>query len=312
MKVLILTEGGGKIGFGHVTRCIALCEAFEEHDIFPELLVNGDNSILDLFKYNNFQRFDWIKNKEELFLKIAQSDFIIIDSYLAEKSMYDKISEVTSGKMLMIDDNNRIDYPKGIVVNPSIYGDKLNYIKKNDMTYLLGKDYVILRKEFWKVSVNKIKRRVKNILISFGGTNNCDLANTIANFLKEKYNFIIYIVDSKNNKLTAMEILNQMLESDICISGGGQTTYELARLGIPTIGICFAENQLGNLTSGDEVGLLKNAGWFNDKKLFQSIGGIFNDLNYEHRLIMSKTGKEYFDGQGSKRIIKKILGKGKI
>ena len=121
MKILFLTEGEEKIGFGHITRCIALCEAFEEKDINPALLVNGDNSILDLLRYKNFQRFDWIKNKEQLLPKIAQSDFIVIDSYLAEKSLYDKISEVTDGKMLMIDDYNRIDYPKGILVNPSIY-----------------------------------------------------------------------------------------------------------------------------------------------------------------------------------------------
>ena len=36
MKILFLTEGGEKIGFGHITRCIALCEALEEKCINPE------------------------------------------------------------------------------------------------------------------------------------------------------------------------------------------------------------------------------------------------------------------------------------
>ena len=309
MKILFLTEGGEKIGFGHIIRCIALCEAFEEKCINPELLVNGESSILGLLKHKNFKIHDWIKNKEKLFQNIAKSDFIVIDSYLAEKSIYDKISEVTGGKMLMIDDYNRIEYPKGIVVNPSIYGDKLDYLRKSDAIYLLGKDYIILRKEFWNVPEKKISKKVKNVLITFGGMNNYDLANKIANFLKEKFNIKIYIVNAKINKLTAKEMLNLMLKSDICISGGGQTTYELARAGVPTIGICLAENQLGNLTSWEKVGILKNADWFNDKKLFQTIEEIFNDLGYESRLRMSKTGKEYFDGQGSKRIIKEILGR---
>jgi len=169
MKVVILTEGGGEIGFGHITRCIALCEAFEEKDINPILLVNGDNSILDFIKYKNFQRFDWIKNKEKIFQNIAKSDFIVIDSYLAEKSIYDKISEVTDGKILMIDDYNRIDYPKGIVVNPSIYGDKLNYLRNSGVIYLFGKDYIILRKEFWNAPEKTISWKVENVLITFGG-----------------------------------------------------------------------------------------------------------------------------------------------
>ena len=29
-KVIILTEGGKKVGFGHITRCISLYQAFEE------------------------------------------------------------------------------------------------------------------------------------------------------------------------------------------------------------------------------------------------------------------------------------------
>jgi len=308
MEVLILTEGGGKIGFGHITRCIALCEAFEEKDINPELLVNGDSSILDLLRLKNFQRFDWVKNEERLFKILTNSDFIIIDSYLAEKSLYNKISEMTDGRILVIDDYNRIDYPKGIVVNPSIYGDKLNYSRKSDTIYLLGKDYIILRKEFWNVPEKKINKKVKNVLITFGGNNNYDLANKIVNFLEKKFDFRFYLVNAKNNK-TAKEMLNLMLESDVCISGGGQTTYELARVGVPTIGVCFAENQLGNLKSWGKVGLLKNAGWFNDKKLFQKVEEIFNELDYESRLKMYEIGKKYIDGQGVKRILKKILEK---
>jgi UDP-2,4-diacetamido-2,4,6-trideoxy-beta-L-altropyranose hydrolase len=307
MKILMLTEGGEKIGFGHITRCIALCEAFEEKDITPELVVNGDDSILDLLKHKNFKIYNWIKNKEKLLQDIANSDFVVIDSYLAEKSIYDKISEVTNCKILMIDDYNRIDYPKGIVVNPSIYGDELDYLRKSVAIYLLGKDYIILRKEFWTVPEKKINKKVENVLITFGGVNKNNLAEKIGNFLREKFNINIYIVNAKINKLTAKEMLNLMLESDICISGGGQTTYELARAGVPTIGICLAENQIGNLTSWEKVGILKNANWFNNKMLFQAIEKIFNDLSFDSRLRMSKTGKECFDGQGSKRIIKEIL-----
>lgn len=309
MKILFLTEGGEKIGFGHITRCIALCEAFEGKCINPELLVNGESSIIDFLKHKNFKIHDWIKNKEKLFQNIAKSDFIVIDSYLAEKSIYDKISEVTDGKILMIDDYNRIDYPKGIVVNPSIYGDKLDYLRKSDAIYLLGKDYIILRKEFWNVPEKKISKKVKNILITFGGWNHYDLANKIADFLKEKFNIKIYIVNAKINKLTAKEMLNLMLESDVCISGGGQTTYELARVGVPTIGICLAENQKFNLMGWKSLGFIEDVYW--DNKDENIIGKIYNSFNsllsYQKRKKLSEIGKSFMDGQGAKNIIKKFL-----
>jgi len=310
MKILILTEGGEKIGFGHITRCIALCEAFEEKCINPELLFNGENSIIDFLKRKNFKIYDWIKNKEKLFRNIAKSDFIVIDSYLAEKSIYDKISEVTSGKILMIDDYNRIDYPKGILVNPSIYGDKLNYSKKNDIIYLFGKDYIILRKVFWNVPEKIINKKVKNVLITFGGMNNYDLANKIGDYLKEKFNIKIYIVNVKNNKLTAKEMLNLMLESDVCISGGGQTTYELARVGVPSIGICLAENQKFNLMGWKSLGFMENLCWdYEDESLIEKIYNSFNSLlSYQKRKKLNEIGRSYVDGQGAKNIIKKFIG----
>lgn len=309
MKILFLTESGAKIGFGHITRCIALCEAFEEKDITPELLVNGDDSILGLLKHKNFKIHNWIKNKEKLFQDIAKSDFVIIDSYLAEKSLYDKISEATDGKMLMIDDYNRIDYPKGILVNPSIFGDKLDYLRKSDAIYLLGEGYIILRKEFWNIPEKKISKKVKNVLITFGGMNNYDLANKIADFLKEKFNIKIYIVDSKNNKLSAEEMLNLMLESDVCISGGGQTINELARVGVPTIGLCLAENQKFNLMGWKSLGFIEDVCWDNeDESLIEKIYNSFNRLlSYQKRKKLNKIGRSFVDGQGAKNIIKKII-----
>ena len=50
MRVFIITEGGRNIGFGHITRCISLYQAFERRKIIPELIVNGDNTIEELLK----------------------------------------------------------------------------------------------------------------------------------------------------------------------------------------------------------------------------------------------------------------------
>lgn len=307
MKVLILTEGGKKKGFGHITRCIALFEAFRRRGISTKLLVNGDSHVRDILEHKNFQMFDWINNRKRLFQNITKSDFIIVDSYLAKESLYKKLSKMSNGKILMIDDYNRIDYPKGIVLNPSIYGERLSYSKKNDVVYLLGKSYIILREEFWSIPRKKINKEIKNVLITFGGMNNYGLERKIVNYLKNKFNFKFIMVNKKKNKLAAKQILDLMLKSDVCISGGGQTIHELIRTRIPIIGICFAENQLRNLISWEKIGLLKNAGWFNDKKLFQKIEKKFKELDFISRLKMYKTGDKYIDGLGAERIVKEVL-----
>jgi len=304
MKALILTEAGKRIGFGHISRCIGLYQGLKEKNIDIELIVNADSSTNHLLKGINHKRINWLKNSEIIFKKLESIDIAIIDSYLADLDFYKKVSEIVKIPVY-IDDYKRLDYPKGVVINPSIYGNKLNYPKKDGINYLLGKDYIILRKEFWQIPKKKINKKIKNVLITFGGINHQKLAKKIAKHLKNKFNFNTYIVEPNKN-LSAKDMLKLMLKADLCISGGGQTTYELAWIGVPTIGICFADNQLNNLIYGEKEGYLKFAGWFNDEELLRKIENFLIDLNYEKRVKMNKIGQESVDGRGVKRLLKTI------
>jgi len=308
MKVVVFTEGGKNIGFGHITRCLALSQVFKEKGVDVFFVVNGDDSVADFFLKEQLQIFDWIKEKDRLLGEVRGNDIIVIDSYLADKQVYDNISDITQGKVLMIDDYKRIDYPKGIVVNPSIYGESINYHSTEGVRYLLGKDYIILRKEFWNIPNKVINEKVKNILITFGGTNHYDLVNRIVNYSKNRFDFHFGIVDVRKNRFTAREMLNLMLKADICISAGGQTLNELARMGMPTIGVCFAENQRLNLEGWHELGFIEYAGRSHDKDLISNISKSIDAISrYEERLKRSKIGRTLVDSKGVSRIIKAVL-----
>jgi len=280
MKVLFLTEGGRNIGFGHITRCIALSDGFKLKKISSYFLIKGDETIIDLLKNKKYEMFDWIKNSQKTLEIVKDYDFVVIDSYLAPKKLYEKISEIKNGNLLMIDDYKRIVYPPGIVVNPSIYGDKLKYPKIKGVKYLLGPKYIILRKEFWNVPKKKISKEIKNILITFGGTASNEFMEKIERFIKENFkNVKIYVVNPNKKKLTPKQMLKLMLKSDLCISAGGQTLYELARVGVPTIGICFADNQLLNLKYFEKYGFIKFAGWYDEKNVLSKLLDKIREIN---------------------------------
>lgn len=150
MKVFILTEGGKNIGFGHITRCLSLYQAFEEKEIIPELILNSDDNIEYLLKGIKYQKLNWTEKRDKLFELIKGADIAIIDSYLADISIYNALFDLVKLPVYM-DDNKRVDYPKGIVVNGSIYAEELNYPKEKGVIYLLGAKYTTLRKEFWEV-----------------------------------------------------------------------------------------------------------------------------------------------------------------
>ena len=53
MKVFIITEGSKNTGFGHITRCLSLYQAFKERGILP------DNSEILLLSFTGSRAFGW-------------------------------------------------------------------------------------------------------------------------------------------------------------------------------------------------------------------------------------------------------------
>ena len=167
MRVFILTEGSKNIGFGHVTRCFSLYQAFEEKGILPTFIINGDESVKNFINNTkNTLFFNWLNDQKKALTFIKGADIVIIDSYLADLSLYEKISELAKVSVY-IDDNKRLDYPKGVILNGAIYAKELNYSQKEKQIYLLGTRYIPLRKEFWDVPEKKIKKELKTIMITF-------------------------------------------------------------------------------------------------------------------------------------------------
>jgi len=86
MKILILTEGSEEIGFGHITRCMSIYQAFQERGLDTELVVNGNGSIEKLMEGINHRIINWLQT-DEFFSIIQDADIIVVDSYLAEPEL---------------------------------------------------------------------------------------------------------------------------------------------------------------------------------------------------------------------------------
>ncbi|MDD5595653.1 MAG: bifunctional UDP-2,4-diacetamido-2,4,6-trideoxy-beta-L-altropyranose hydrolase/GNAT family N-acetyltransferase [Candidatus Omnitrophica bacterium] len=328
MKALILTEGGKNIGFGHLARCSSLYDAFREKGVFPNLIINCDKTVGKILKNRKYTAFNWLKEKNGVFNLVKGADIAIIDSYLAGASFYEKFSKIVK-LPVYLDDAMRLDYPRGIVLNGSEDAEKLNYPKRAGLVYLLGKKYMPLRKEFWKVPKKKIKKNIRDVLLTFGNDDRANLTPQILKLLVAAYPTIhkrvvvgsgfkniqeIKKVKDRMTKLVsypdAISLQRLMLEADLAFSSGGQTICELARVGLPAIAIATAKNQLNNIMGMERSGLIKNAGWFKGKNLPARLSkGILQLKPYQRRLIMSKRQKRSIDGKGAQRVVNEILKK---
>ncbi len=336
MKVYILTEGGEGIGFGHITRMISLYSAFKEKGIDSKFIVNVTSPINSILEGIQYEINNWIRNKAEVFREIKKSKnlvTVIVDSYLASETIYHEISEVADIPVYY-DDFARIDYPAGIVLNGNPYAVEIKYPQKNDVIYLLGAKYLPIRKEFWEVPEKKIKNEVSSVLITFGGTDIADMTPGVIKeisryfphiskkvaigrgFRDENVKNIIRVKDEKTELIfypSAEDIKKVMLEVDIAISAGGQTIYELARVGVPTIAVAVAENQKQNIEFGEKVGFLISAGACSygkekiKKNIIEKLDYLISKEGREKREEMSHIGRRIVDGKGSLRVVDFIL-----
>jgi spore coat polysaccharide biosynthesis predicted glycosyltransferase SpsG len=329
MNIFIVTEGGKNIGLGHIARCVSVYQAFEEIGIHSELIVNGDETVHDFVKRKNCRVFDWLNDRETLFAALEDSEIVFIDSHLADYDLYENISKIVK-TAVYFDDDIRIDYPKGFVVNGAIFAEQIPYPKRKEVIYLLGAQYAPLRKEFWDVPAKSICDSIGSVLITFGGSDIRNLTPKILKLLVDTYPGLVkkVIIGKGFRSTTEIEAIKDhntelvyypdaagmkkvMLESDIAISASGQTLYELGRIGVPTIVIIVvlvSDNLMKSFQSMEKSGIIEYAGNWQDECLTERIKRRIDKLSCRSlRRTKSSRLKEVFDGESALRLVRRII-----
>lgn len=322
MKVKIFTEGGGSMGLGHLSRCSALYEEIRKRDVMVEFIVYGEIGEVDFLKGISLTNINWMDEKY-LMENIRHEDYVIIDSYKAELKIYEYISKLAK-RVLYIDDIGRLDYPQGVILNPSLDISAIPYKDIYKDRVLHGPEYVILREAFRGKFKEKLDLELQRILVIMGGTDAKNIIPLIVNNIcknNEKIHFdIICGIKPKTEtqsdienisvyeNIGASRIADLMIDADLVITAAGQTIYELMAMQIPFIPIEIIDNQKNNIAA-----LLK----YNSEQLvihFDEINFIENlrKAIVAHRSFLYRTSQrarygDLVDGKGVERIVNILL-----
>lgn len=325
MKVIILTEGGKNIGLGHISRCMSLYAEVTKREILTDFIINGDVSSVDFLRGITFKNENWLQG-EFLHNYITADDYIIIDSYKAEKAVYDSIVKL-SNQAMFIDDIGRLDYPEGIIVNPSLDSSSIDYSNSPNNILLSGPDYVIVRPPFVGIKRKTALNGLKRILITMGGTDVRELTPLLINNVCKKLEDIEFdiVIGSKETadfyeqylgfknvaihyNIDATEMFNLMINCDLAITAAGQTIYELLATQTPFIPIQIIENQENNIRSllkyNPNQIVLKHDDNNLVERIFDALD-IYDASGYRQE--QNKAYEGLIDGYGAKRIIDKLL-----
>lgn len=326
MKLQIFTEGGSGIGLGHISRCSSLYDEAAGRGIEVEFIIYGDIENVDFLKGRTFKDQNWL-SEDYLNNHINSKDYCIVDSYLASENLYSIISD-RSKKALFIDDTARIEYPKGLVVNPCLNIEGIDYPSKNEVVYLLGAQYILLRRPFIGVERDVVNKDPKSVLITMGGSDIRDLTPKIMDTvcrIHPELKFYIVIGDGFHNvstiesmkldnvvlcyNLDAESMKRLMTESDYAITAAGQTTYELMATQTPFIPIQVVDNQLYNARGLVKYKLANQVISWDQIDFKENLLSCMSRMStFEIRLELKAKYTRFIDGFGAKRIISELTG----
>ena len=277
----------------------------------------------------------WTSEDGEAAVKVASQngcDVVAVDSHEAHA---DYLTQLRDAGLYVIkrDDLAPYPFPCQMVINGNADACELPYSSSSgDTLFLLGPEYVALRQEFWGSPPRAMGANVQNILVTLGGTDQHNLMPKLLGLLDgvpgdfavtavigpffHNVAAVESVAESAKRPIGLVQspdsLYELMLRADMAISAGGQTLYELACLGCPTIAIKTVANQDRQLTAMADAGFLWLAGDAVKDDIIPTVEEALLSLlaDPKARVDMATEGQRLVDGKGALRAAQRILTEG--
>lgn len=294
MHICIRVDSSIQLGTGHVMRCLTLADQLRQHEcevtfIMRELpghlcqyVENKGYKVLKL--PHVVQDFDWEEDAKQTIAVLKcigeKIDWLIVDHYSIDIQWELKLRTYVN-RIMVIDDLANRRHDCDLLLDQNLYENmeqRYMGLVPETCKLLLGPRYALLRPEF-REARKKLRPRdgtVRRILIFFGGTdptNETLKAIEAVRLLNCSDIEVDVVVGAKNPhrdliKKKCCELPNfdfhcqvdnmavLMAKADLAIGAGGSTTWERCYLGLPSLVVVVADNQLETTTFLDKKGCI--------------------------------------------------------
>jgi len=334
--LLIRADASVAIGTGHVMRCLALAQAWQDGggdvvfafaQAMPALAARLRSEGLEVVCLNVEPGGAEDAAQAADLAKARGANWAVVDGYHFPPEYQCRLKEAGL-KLLFVDDNGEGErYAADLVLNQNVHASKKYYSHRAPCTrLLLGPRYAMLRREFktWRAWQREIAPLGCKVLVSMGGSDPDNLTGRVIEAISALKNIEIearVIVGGSNPNLAALEKLagtsegkvrlernpgnipELMAWADVAVSAAGSTCWELCFLGLPALVMDVAENQRGIASTLQEKGVAVHLGWAADVTPSE-IGKRLEELlrSPDARKTMSQRGKNLVDGYGAERV----------
>ncbi len=256
------------------------------------------------------------------------ADWLVVDHYALDRSWH-KAMRAVVGQIMVIDDIANREHDCNILLDQNLYSDPMGRydgLIPAECQAMLGPGFALLRPQFADV-YDHVKRSFGNVtrlLVFFGGsdaTNETMKALAALDTLDRRDLQVDVVVGRVNpyrediwewcvERANAIfhenvtDMAGLMLQADLAIGAGGTTTWERCCLGLPSVLIAVADNQVAIAEEADRAGLaayLGHSGEVTIEDIARAVTSLVDD--HDRLREMSNRARQLVDGLGAERVI---------
>jgi UDP-2,4-diacetamido-2,4,6-trideoxy-beta-L-altropyranose hydrolase len=339
-RLLVRADASTQIGVGHVMRCLALCQAWQdlggEAGFAAAQMPAGleDRLKEERLILHPLEVVGGTLEDGQLTVKLARSweaEWVVLDGYQFS-GCFQRLLKDAGLRLLVIDDYGHAEHCwADVVLNQNLHAREGLYRKREPrVRLLLGPRYAMLRREFWKWSSwpRTIPEVAGKLLVTLGGSDpdngTLKVVRALAELGAEQLETVV-VVGGSNPHLSALrdavaalalpirvatdvtDMAELMAWADLAVAGAGSTSWELAFMGLPALVLILADNQADVAAGLAAHGVARDLGWHTTldiPTLADAIGNLVRDR--AGRQMLSERGRQLVDGQGGQRVIQAL------
>jgi UDP-2,4-diacetamido-2,4,6-trideoxy-beta-L-altropyranose hydrolase len=332
--LLIRADAGFEIGTGHVMRCLALAQAWQDQGgKVTFAIAKGTSAIeerlrtehcsIEIINKEIGSRDDATRTTE--IGHACAAGWMVLDGYCFD-SAYQRGIKHAGFKLLCVDDvGGRETYFADIVLNQNIHAHQTMYARRQNYTRcLLGTRFALLRREFRSTRLREPRHGARpRVLVTMGGSDPENIAGWVLQAIGEIRQLleIIVVVGPANSSCDALRqnlprahkvqvvqnpdsMAELMSWADFAVSAAGSTVWEMCRLGLPAILISVADNQILGAKELDRRAIAAYLGRADNIQSSDIARNLADLLACPARAAeMSQLGQELVDGIGAERVV---------
>ncbi len=337
--LLVRTDASVAVGTGHVMRCLALAQAWQDaggRAVFA--MAESTPALASRLRLENIEVLSIsapAASEEDAYqVKRLARDYgatwVVVDGYRFEVG-YQRELKSAGFKLLVLDDAGVAESPADLILNQNSNAIETMYAQRADYNrLLLGTRYVLLRREFraWRNRKRGVASTAGRLLITMGGSdpdNVTRLAIQALCMVKTGQLRSTVVAGGSNPNFeplqkaaldlgdrieitkTASNMPELMAQADMAVIAAGGTLWELLYMLCPVLS--FARNTVqGNILADlHRRGIVQYLG---DPRNADpvSLAAVIDELaaSSERRAKMATLGRQEVDGEGAQRVCELI------